>query len=548
MLSSLAIKNFILIEELELNFAKGLCIITGETGAGKSIMLDAILFCLGYNISGAVIRHDSQSCTVMASFSPTPELKNFLVGTLAIQCNEELVINCSLSANNKKKFLINGRVVPQKIVQQTASYLLELHGQNSQIALLNNSKHLDIVDAYGDFTDLKIELASHFKNWRQLERQIAEIDKQKTGLAREIDYLTFTITELENASIKVGEEEHLSDLRRSLQNREKDLQLLGELMSLLDGQEATAPINKALRMISRNNKDSEEGFVRVVQNLEHAYHALEEAETALKVIADRYSADEHNIEEVEERLFLIRKLLKKYAINDVDIFDFLQNSYRQLKDLENRIASSDRLENELKIVREQYSGLAAILSSKRRQAAKKLEQKVQSELKYLKLDRVIFSIKVDNIAAASAQGHDNVEFLASTNPGMPLSPLDKIASGGELSRFMLALKVALFDKASKPTLIFDEIDTGIGGAVADSVGDRLKALSKALQVIVITHQPQVAGKADCHIVVGKTHSEDKTIVNIKRLSDEERVAELARMISGKKITETSLKAARELVN
>lgn len=582
MLQSLSVKNFILIDELEIEFEKGLCVITGETGAGKSILLDAILFSLGNKFSDNVIKHGSDYCSVATTFTLNDDLKK-LLEQFNIEYDQELLIKRIQKPNNRKKFLINDQVVTISTLQQVADYLFELHGQNSHTSLLSPSFHINILDDYGGLVNLRYELSKHFDILQTTTKEINKVTRDKDAIEQEIDYLTFVTKELEALDYQTGEEEKLVTIRRSLQNRDKEIQVIQDILSYLEVPEINKSINNAQRLINRNLQQNEE-FASISLNLDDCYNSLEEARIKLQNIINNIDRNEFNLDEVEERLFKIRDIARKYNISCDKIPEFFDNSNQQLNALKNKINNVKILDINKLAEHKKYFELAEALSYKRSISAKNLELAVQKELEQLKMEKAIFKVEIapknnpsnqtnnknfaelniseefleetkQNTEGKTGQmllckmsdGIDNIRFVASTNPGMQLAPIDKIASGGELSRFMLALKTCLFDKSLKDIIIFDEIDTGIGGIVADKVGEKLKKLSSIAQVIVITHQPQVAGKADQHIIVNKLQLDETTKITVKSLNLQERQAELARMISGKSITDASLKAAKELL-
>lgn len=547
MLQSLSVRNFILIDELDLEFEQGLCVITGETGAGKSILLDAILFCLGSKCGSEIIKNGRESASVTAVFSSS-DIIIHLLEIIGIECDDTLVIKRIQLLGNRKKILINDQIVTQKTLDQVSDYLFELHGQNNHTILLNPSAHIDILDNYGNLLNLRSSVSNCFKKWNSIRRELAEISKEKDNIEKEIDYLGFVVAELSKIDIKDGEEEELTILRRNLQNHDKELQLIREVIVQLETPELDQSINKALRILNRNATNTD-NFTSISKSLDDAYTNLEEARRGLESLTRNFDKGKHNLDEVEERLFKIKELARKYAVRSDELPKFLHDSANQLTELKEKITNSSKLDSDLINARQEYFALAQILSKDRIATSLKLQSIVETELASLKMERAVFKVQIENVQDVNPMetGIDKVRFVASTNPGMPLSPIDKIASGGELSRFMLALKTSLFDKTTTNTIIFDEVDTGIGGVVADSVGERLKKLSQAAQVIVITHQPQVAGKADQHILVKKIQSDSNTKVHVHKLSREERIKELARMISGKLITEITLKAAKELL-
>ena len=545
MLQSLHIKDFILIEKLELDFNEGFCAITGETGAGKSILLDAILFCLGEKFSGNPVRPSAESCWVTLVFTASKILDNYLQ-EIGVDKADVLIIKCTQNTLGRKKFFINDQIVTAKLVQSLFDYLLELHGQHNHTMLLHGASHQFILDEFGRLGDLKKQVAASYSNWQETEKKIKEIATRKDQVDKEIDYLKHVCAELELAQVKKGEEQELADIKRKLQSYEKEKQLIQSVLAEIQESSIERIIGKAQRSIS--NSANNELLEKVSSNLELAYDKIEDAKTTLQQILRDLDKEEFSIEEIEERLYEIRTLARKHSSDADSLVDLLEKSQTKLLSLENNVQMNSEIECQLESFKQNYFTLAQNLSAHRKKIVMELEKKVMQELSTLDMKKAIFVVEIESDPNfASANGMDKVRFVASTNPGMSLSPIDKIASGGELSRFMLAFRVALFDKAPKQTVIFDEIDIGISGSVADSMGLRLKLLSSAVQIIVITHQPQVAGKADQHILVEKTQHDLHTVVEIRTLEEEARSYELARMISGKKITETGLKAAKELI-
>ncbi|KAJ6645119.1 DNA repair protein RecN [Pseudolycoriella hygida] len=437
---------------------------------------------------------------------------------------------------------------------------------------------------YGELLNLRAELSKHFDILQATTKEINKVTRDKDTIEQEIDYLTFVTKELKTLDYQAGEEAKLFTIRHGLQNSDKEIQVTQDILSHLEAPEINKSINNAQRLINRNLRQNEE-FASISLNLDDCYNSLEEARIKLQSIINNFDRNEFNLDEVEERLFKIRDIARKYNISCDKIPEFLDNSNQQLNILKNKINNVKTLDINKREEYKKYFELAETLSYKRSISAKNLELAVQRELEQLKMEKAIFKVEIvpkNNPANSQANdknfaelnmseefleeinqkpesrtnqmllckmsdGIDDIRFVASTNPGMQLAPIDKIASGGELSRFMLAIKTCLFDKSLKDTIIFDEIDTGIGGIVADKVGEKLKKLSSIAQVIVITHQPQVAGKADQHIIVNKLQLDKTTTITVKSLNLQERQAELARMISGKSITDASLKAAKELL-
>lgn len=543
MLQKLRIENFILIDKLELDFNDGFCVITGETGAGKSILLDAILFCLGKKIIGNIIRPQADFCRVSLTF--TDDGKNDLyLKNNEINKADRLTIQSVLKSNGRKTFTVNGRPVTAKIVQDLFGELLEIHGQHNHTLLLNVQRHGEILDEFGGLEDLKNEVAKIYYKQRNLELEIATLDRDRERVMQEIDYLTHICAELEEAKIKPNEEQGLLEIKRKLQSYDKEKKLFIELIGEIENLAIERLINKIQRSASENPSILE----KVSNDLDTAYDRIEAAKSSLTQMLREIDRPEFSSEEIEDRLYEIRTLARKHLCRPDELGEFLTKSQARLSFLNDSIKLGSDIRQTLAGYKQKYFELAEELSRKRIDAADKLSARVMGELSLLDMKKAIFKVEVNTQEEfASFKGKDKICFLASTNPGMSLSSIDQAASGGELARIMLALRVSLFDHAPKRTIIFDEIDVGISGLVADSIGDRLKILSKAVQILVITHQPQVAGKADLHILVEKEQREEYTIAKVRTLDAEGRTYELARMISGKKITKSALNAAKELI-
>jgi DNA repair protein RecN (Recombination protein N) len=544
MLRSLSARNFILIDQLDLEFTFGFHVITGETGSGKSILLDAILFCLGYKFDVDIIRSGCESCVVSLEADVTPEIRSIMREN-AIECDDIIIIKRQQFIGGRKKFLINDQPVTQKLVEQVSEYLIEIHGQNAHSSLIDTSLHIAIIDSYGAFEILCNEVSRSFTTWQEYVRKLKAIRDERDIVEREIDYLQFVVNELREMNIKPGEEEILAEKRSILQKQERNTQVIQDLLRTITAPDIQSQIILAQKIIYKQIKD--DSFRDVLSNLDQSLICIEEAQNALEL--KLRSLEFGNIEELEERLFAIRAVARKHNVPPEELPNYLIDAEQKLSGLKAKIDQETELEKQIQDASGKYLALAIELSKKRKIAAQELELRMSQELEPLKMGSAILKTEFKERAMDNAMmsGLDEIRFVASINPGTPLLPINKIASGGELSRFMLAFKVALFDKFTKPTIIFDEIDTGIGGIVADAVGARLKLLGSTTQVISITHQPQVAGKADRHFCASKSQSDGMTFSNAKILSENERLEEVARMISGQAVTEMSRRAAKELM-
>ncbi|MES2215272.1 MAG: DNA repair protein RecN [Pseudomonadota bacterium] len=544
MLRSLSARNFILIDQLDLEFTSGFHVITGETGSGKSILLDAILFGLGHKFDIEVIRAGCESCVVSLEFDVLPQIQSILKGH-AIECDDFLIIKRQQSLGGRKKFLINDQPVTQKLIDQISEHLVEIHGQNTHSSLLDASSHLKILDSYGDFDKARMELSGVFKLWQEYTTQLKEIQRERGIIDREIDYLQFVVDELVEMAIKPKEEEILAEKRGILQSQERGTKAIQDVLYAITSPDVAAQILLAQKIIYKQIKD--DSFGEILSHLDQSLLSLEEARNLLEIRLR--NLEPGNIDAIEERLFAIRAIARKHNVVPEELPNYLLEAKEKLAALKAKVDAETNLGQKINESQNKYQVLATELSSKRKIAALELEKRVALELGPLKMGGATLKIefKERSIESALSTGLDEIRFVASTNPGTPVAPIDKIASGGELSRFMLAFKVALFDKFTKPTIIFDEIDTGLGGGVADAVGERLRLLGKAAQVISVTHQPQVAGKADHHISASKTQAGGVTLSIARILSRGESLEEIARMISGAEVTEASRVAAKELM-
>lgn len=544
MLLSLQIKNFILIDFVNLDFQKGFYVITGETGSGKSVLLDALLFVLGEKLDFEPVKSGAEMTSVIAEFLPNKTLLSIL-DEHGIESKEVLIIKRQQYPGGKKKIFINDEPVTAKLLSSVADELIEMHGQHSHSILLDQNKHIEILDQFGELQVLVNDISQKFSTWQKLERDIDEIQKNRDSVINEIDFLTFAVKELSARVPYVGEEEELATLRIDLQNASKNQELLQNISSTMERFNILSNIGSLQRMIERHAKN--ESFEKVLENLVSAYSHIEEAENEVANLSN--NSEKTNLDEVETRLFEIRALARKYNVTPDELPTYYEKSKLELENLESRIQNIEALHNQAIILKKTYVDAANSLSESRKKSAKLLENRIQEELIPLKMGgckwMVEFAEKDEKNYASN--GFDIVRFTASTNPGIPSGPIDKIASGGELARLMLAVKVALFDKFSKPTIIFDEIDTGIGGSVADAIGARLKTLSEVAQVIVITHQPQVVAKSNFHILVQKKTADGQTSSSAQILDIEGKKNEIARMLSGKNITSGAITAAEELM-
>jgi DNA repair protein RecN (Recombination protein N) len=558
MLRSISIKNIVLIEALHFEIERGLCVLTGETGSGKSILLDALGLATGRRSSSRLLRTGENQGFVIAEFDIDGNTEcTKLLEENGIEYSDAVILKRILYSDGRSKAFINDMPVGQVLLDQVGDTLMEVHGQHEQRGLLNPSVHKDILDSYGDLTAKVKDVGFVFDEMKKIESQLNDLKNKRDEAIREQDYLAHVCNELESLKLEEGEEEKLAEKRTMLMNKEKILNLLNNVKDQIEHnnnvQNSIAAAQGTLlrgKELGENLAEGENKFEQIIDSLEKASIEIDEA---LKKIDEVYSIvgyEEQTLEEVEERLFAIRGLSRKFNTPANELPNLLLEMKQKLALIENEEVIMGDLEERLEEVRGLYLSKAKDLSDLRKLYGEKLADSLVLELEPLKMGATKFEVQVLELDEQnwSRTGINSVRFLASTNPGTPMSDLSKIASGGELSRFMLALKVVISKVRSVPTIIFDEIDTGIGGAVADAVGKRLKSLGDNAQVLVVTHHPQVAAKGNYHLRVRKEQQQNFTNTMLDVLSDDnERKNEIARMLSGDIITEEALKAAERLL-
>jgi DNA repair protein RecN (Recombination protein N) len=550
MLNSLSINNIVLIEKLDITLTDGFCVLTGETGAGKSILLDALGLALGKRASVGLLRAGQNQGSVTATFDirKHPLLLN-LLEEQGIASDGDVFMRRVIYQDGKTKSFINDTPVSVNLLSDIAEQLIEIHGQHDQRGLLSTKTHRFVIDQYGRFDGLLSETKESFQKFSSLKNELAKLQSDESKALAEEDYLKFVLKELRDLQPEIGLEDELANKRSSLVNREKLIDSINQVNShIQDGN-----IEKSLRQaqnILLKSADLNSNFSAIADMLEHA--SIEISEAVANLHSEASSIDENNesLEAIEERLFALRNASRKHNVPTDSLLSYRDEVAAKLDLLANKDARISAIQKEVVEAKDIYFKAVTKLSDERRKAAVKLESALSAELTPLKMENTKLKVEIEDVAedAWSAEGLNKVSFLVRTNPGSPFAPIAKIASGGELSRFMLALKVVLSDVKSVPTMIFDEVDTGIGGAVADAVGSRLSALGKKLQVFAITHQPQVAAKGNLHLKVQKTQDASGTTTNVTTLSTSQRTEELARMLAGKEITGEARAAATRLLN
>ena len=553
MLTALSVRDIVLIEKLDLTLEQGLTVLTGETGAGKSILLDALGLALGARGDSGLVRSGAEKGVVTAAFELKADHEaRRILEEEGIEADGELVIRRIQNADGPSRATINGQPVNLNLLRQIAQTLTEIHGQHDDRALVNASAHRQLLDAFGG---LEAEAEKVATLWREASAAEAKLAEHRTMLAKseaERDYLTHAAEELRALDPQEGEEAKLAELRQLMMNAEQFASALSEAESALTGDGAVeARINAALRKLERRRDQAGGRLDRICAALDRVVHEMNEAQDAAADALRAFAFDPKELERSEERLFALRAASRKYKCAVEALPALRERMENDLKAIADGTKELQRLTAAAAAARESFAKAANALSAKRRKAAKTLDKEVMAELAPLKLERARFETRIDSDAERpGTHGIDRVEFLVAANPGTPLAPLIKVASGGELARFMLALKVVLAARGSAPTLVFDEIDTGVGGATADAIGARLGRLAKNLQVLAVTHSPQVAARASQHMLISKMEEVGgkRMATRVQSLGTQSRREEIARMLSGATVTEEARAQAARLLS
>ncbi|HWI76335.1 MAG TPA: DNA repair protein RecN [Sphingomicrobium sp.] len=548
MLRQLAIRNVVLIDQLEIEFEPGLGVLTGETGAGKSILLDSLGLALGARADTALVRQGEDGASVTAEIElPSGHPAQALLKEQGLDCEpgEPLILRRTLKSDGGSRAFVGASAVPAGAIRDLAAVLVEIHGQHDDRGLLNPRGHRALLDAFAGLDVAPVEAA-----WAKvmgIEQELAAARSAAAEAERDRDYLAHAVGEIEALDPQAGEETSLSEERAAMQAGAKAGESLEGLDDLLGGAEgALAQLRQAARRIERGAADHPL-LADALAALDRALIEGHDAEDKIARAADALAFDPARLEATEARLFDIRGLARKHRVEPDQLAELGERMRGQLAAIEAGGERIEALDADLKQARLDYSRLAEELSGKRHDVAAKLDAAVAGELAPLKLDSAKFRTAFAQ-AEPGPSGVDRVEFEVSTNPGAPFGPLTRIASGGELSRFILALKVALAEAGTAATMIFDEIDRGVGGAVASAIGERLARLAKDSQVLVVTHSPQVAARAAHHYRIEKAHDGQSTTTTVRRLTAEERREEIARMLSGASITEEARAQASRLLD
>ena len=552
MLAALSIRDIVLIERLDLGFRPGLTVLTGETGAGKSILLDAFTLALGGRGDGALVRQGAAQGQVTAEFDlGLDHPVRAILAEAGIEDDGALVLRRVQHADGRTRAFVNDQSVSAQMLRTLGRHLVEIHGQHDDRALVDPASHRALLDAYGGLSLEAERVAGLWRGWRAARKAAGEERARLDEAAREADYIRHAVDELTALAPEAGEEELLAARRTDMMRFEKIATDLADAQEAVGGSASPIPgLAAAVRRLERRAGEVEALVRPAVEAIDAALNALEMARSHLDAALAAADFDPHELERIEERLFALRAAARKYSCTVDDLPAVATRFADQLDALDHGAQTLKVLEEAASAAEAEYRRAAQALSTARRAAASALDEAVNAELPPLKLERARFITDIQSDEAeGQAEGFDRVEFWVRTNPGTRPGPMMKVASGGELARFLLALKVVLADRGSAPTLVFDEIDTGVGGAVADAIGGRLARLGAGVQVVAVTHAPQVAARAANHFRIAKemVADHDRVATHVSVLSEDHRREEIARMLSGAEVSSEARAAAERLL-
>ena len=550
MLSNLYIENIAVIEKTSIDFKKGLNVMTGETGAGKSIVIDSINAVLGNRTSKELIRTGASSAFVSAEFTNLSEKAIAVIYEAGFELEDgELLIQREISTTGKNKCRINGRPATVSTLKEIGVQLINIHGQHESYELMSPELHISYIDK---LAGLESEIEAYqevYKKYKKLSAELKKATVDESERERKIDLLKYQIDELEDADLRDGEYEELNEQKAVLQNSEKIIEAIMSSRALMNGDEESSGVLENLQEINSQLSDISEYMSEVEpinSRIESAIYELEDCLSELTGLTDLVDTDGGSLDSIEERLDLIYTLGKKYGSTIKEMLDFLDKAKKELNALVMYDENREALIKECDKAYKEAENLAKALSEKRRATSSEFADKVCEEMAFLDMPNVKLVV-VQEKCELNSLGCDNIEFLISTNPGEPPKPISKIASGGELSRMMLAVKNVLSDKDDIDTLIFDEVDTGISGSAAQKVGLKLREVSKSRQVLCVTHLAQIAAMGNSHFKISKSVRDEKTFTKVEELDHEGRKQELARIIGGTEMTKASLDYAEEML-
>lgn len=551
MLTTLYIENIAVIEKTSIDFSQGLNVLTGETGAGKSIIIDSINAIMGQRTSKELVRTGAKTALVTAQFDDVNDTVKAKLKELGYDNEDDdtLILQRSISAAGKSTCKINARPASVTVLKEVAKNLINIHGQHESYELFSPDTHIDYIDSFGELNSELDDYREKYKKYKALKKQLNEANSDESARLHEIDLLTYQTTELFNADVQPDEIEQFENERIVLMNSEKIFTLLNDARELLDGDERTAggveSVESAMNYIQRAASLNGE-YESISESITDVYYNLRDCIEAISDAADSVESDPQRLEEIDERLDLLNRLTRKYGCECNELPSLAEKMQTRLEELLSYDKNRDQLEADYKEAENNALVAAQKLSEIRKKTAKVFSERVREEMSFLNMPNVQIVTQFENTDFYE-KGTDKIEFLISANPGEPPRPVAKIASGGELSRMMLAIKTVLASTDDIDTLIFDEVDTGISGSAAQKVGMKLKEVSKSSQVLCVTHQAQLAALADAHYLISKQVEDGRTFTQVKLLDFDGRKHELARIIGGVSITDAALAHAESML-
>ena len=550
MLLEISIKNFAIIEEVSLHFEQGMTILTGETGAGKSIIIDAMNMMLGSRATTDVIRHGASKAEIEGLFSleNSRSLKP-IFEEQGLELTDELIIRREILQNGRSVSRVNGQLVNLSVLKAIGQHLVDIHGQHDQEELMRPQLHIAMLDEFGDqeFLILKDRYYETFDRYRGLRKQVLTLQKNQQEHKARIEMLEFQIAEIESADLKSGEDLTLHQERERLLNHKQIADTLTNAYAMLDNEDFSSLSNVRSAMNDLESiEEYDPSYKELSSNLSESYYVLEDVTKRLEDIIDGLDFDGDRLMQIEARLDLINSITRKYGGNVNDVLEYFAQISKEYQLLTGNHSSSGDLEVELKALEKTLVELAGQLSQARHLLAKQLESEIKQELQELYMEKANFQVQFTK-SKFNREGNEQVEFYISTNPGEDFKPLIKVASGGELSRLMLAIKSAFSRKEGKTSIVFDEVDTGVSGRVAQAIAQKIHKIGSNGQVLAISHLPQVIAIADYQFFIEKISDEHSTVSKVRLLDMDERVEEIAKMLAGENVTDAALTQARELL-
>ena len=550
MLLEISIKNFAIIESISLNFEKGMTVLTGETGAGKSIIIDAMNMMLGARATTEVIRHGAPKAEIEGLFSiESNRALEEIFDEQGLELSDEIIIRREILQNGRSISRVNGQMVNLSVLRTIGQQLVDIHGQHDQEELMRPHRHIQMLDEFGDtsFFELKEAYQMSFDNYRRMRKQVLDIKKNQQEHKARIEMLEFQMAEIEAANLKAGEDVTLNQERDRLLNHKHIADTLTNAYSMLDNEEFSSLANVRSAMNDMESlEEFDQEYREISGTLSESYYVLEDITKRLESIIDDLDFDGNRLMQVESRLDLIHTITRKYGGSVDDVLEYFAKITDEYNLLTGNNLSSEDMEIELKKLEKNLVDLAGQVAQARHKIAQDLEAEIKQELQDLYMEKAQFQVRFSK-GKFSREGNESVEFYISTNPGEDFKPLVKVASGGELSRLMLAIKSAFSRKEGKTSIVFDEVDTGVSGRVAQAIAQKIHKIGQNGQVLAISHLPQVIAIADYQFFIEKISNEHSTVSTVRLLTVEERIEEVAKMLAGENVTEAALNQARELL-